>query len=176
MHTHHRFSRAFLERMGEDMSQWKVLVLAVRLRFRRVYHKGSSCSAWFAASHLSWTSIWCCPLYRGGWARWAAICSTDCLVPCYLCRYHLGFSFKQVGLQNGAWINHPNERPLEMWRNLFDFYGYDVVQFDGMVRATYYRGNCIAYKRGGWPWTYYKGNIASKHWQRCVGVLKNWEK
>jgi hypothetical protein len=36
-----------------------------------------------------------------------------------------------------------------MWRNLFDFYGYDVVQFDGMVRATYYRGNCIAYKRGG---------------------------
>ena len=35
-----------------------------------------------------------------------------------------------------------------MWRNLFDFYGYDVAEFDGrMVRATYYRGNFIAYKR-----------------------------
>ena len=60
------------------------------------------------------------------------------------------FSFKQVGLQNGAWINHPNERPFEMWRNLFDFYGYNVIKFDGrMVRASYYRGDFIAYKREG---------------------------
>lgn len=59
------------------------------------------------------------------------------------------FSFKQVGLQNGAWINHPNERPFEMWRNLFDFYGYNVAQFDGrLTRAVYHRGNFIAYKRG----------------------------
>jgi len=58
------------------------------------------------------------------------------------------FSFKQVGIENGAWINHPNERPFEMWKSLFDFYGYEVVTFDfRMVQATYYRGNFIAYKR-----------------------------
>jgi len=60
------------------------------------------------------------------------------------------FSFKQVGLENGAWVNHPNERPFEMWRNLFDFYGYDVVTFSHqMVRALMFRGNFIAYKRDG---------------------------
>jgi len=58
------------------------------------------------------------------------------------------FSFKQVGYENGAWINHPNERPFEMWRNIFDFYGYNVVPFDHqMAKATYYRGNFLAHKR-----------------------------
>ena len=48
----------------------------------------------------------------------------------------------------GAWIYHPNERPFDMWKNLFDFYGYKVVRFGGkMVHATYYRGGFIAYKR-----------------------------
>ena len=52
------------------------------------------------------------------------------------------------GKEYGAWIYHPNERPFEMWKNLFDFYGYEVVRFDGkMVHATYYRGDFIAYKR-----------------------------
>jgi hypothetical protein len=58
------------------------------------------------------------------------------------------FSFKPVGLKNGAWINHPNERPFEFWSNLFDFYGYEVVKFDHRMHpALYYRGDFIAYKR-----------------------------
>lgn len=58
------------------------------------------------------------------------------------------FSFKQVGFQNGAWINHPNERPLKLWKNLFDFYGYDIVKFHHKMQpAVYYRGDFIAYKR-----------------------------
>lgn len=60
------------------------------------------------------------------------------------------FSYKPEGLEHGAWINHPNERPFEMWRNLFDFYGYEVVKFDNrLVKATHNRGDFLAYKRDG---------------------------
>lgn len=58
------------------------------------------------------------------------------------------FSYKPAGLNNGAWINHPNERPFELWKNLFDFYGYDVVKFNPqLTRAVVYRGDFMAYKR-----------------------------
>lgn len=39
------------------------------------------------------------------------------------------FSFKTAAGGNRAWINHPNERLLTLWTNLFDFYGYNIVPF-----------------------------------------------
>jgi hypothetical protein len=58
------------------------------------------------------------------------------------------FSFKPLGLINRAWINHPNERPLKMWKNLFHFYGYDIVMLpDSVTVAVQWRGNFIAYRR-----------------------------
>ena len=48
-----------------------------------------------------------------------------------------------------AWINHPNERPFKMWKNLFEFYGFGVVQLPGsVVRKSLYRGQFIAYNLG----------------------------
>ena len=59
------------------------------------------------------------------------------------------FSFKPLGLVNRAWINHPNERPLKMWQNLFDFYGYDVIMISHKVKQVVsYRGDLIAFRRG----------------------------
>jgi Methyltransferase domain len=59
------------------------------------------------------------------------------------------FSFQSLGLSNRAWINHPNERPLKMWKNLFDFYGYDIVMIpDTVTVQVAWRGNFIAYRRG----------------------------
>lgn len=58
------------------------------------------------------------------------------------------FSHKPLGLQNKAWVNHPNERPFKMWKNLFDFYGYDVVVIPMIVqKKVIHRGNLIAYRR-----------------------------
>jgi hypothetical protein len=58
------------------------------------------------------------------------------------------FSFKPLGDNHRAWINHPNERPLKMWKNLFDFYGYNIVMIPNQVTvAVLWRGNFIAYRR-----------------------------
>jgi Methyltransferase domain len=58
------------------------------------------------------------------------------------------FSFKPASPDYDAWINHPNERPLKMWRNLFDFYGYDIVPVPHEVYlAVIHRGNFLAYRR-----------------------------
>jgi hypothetical protein len=59
------------------------------------------------------------------------------------------FSYKNDSPEARAWINHPNERPLKMWKNLFDFYGYDIVLIPWKVTvAVWYRGSFIAYRRG----------------------------
>jgi len=59
------------------------------------------------------------------------------------------FSFKPYGANHGVWVNHPNERPLKMWKNLFDFYGYDIVQIPTNINWNLlsYRGSFIAYRR-----------------------------
>jgi hypothetical protein len=54
------------------------------------------------------------------------------------------FSFKPSADK----INHPNERPLKIWKNLFDFYGYDVVMIPWKVyEPCSHRGNLVAYRR-----------------------------
>lgn len=58
------------------------------------------------------------------------------------------FSYKPEGMKNRAWINHPNERPLKIWKNLFDFYGYDIVLMPNSIqKQIVWRGSFIAYRR-----------------------------
>jgi hypothetical protein len=58
------------------------------------------------------------------------------------------FSYKGDSTEARAWINHPNERPLKMWKNLFDFYGFDIVPIPWKVTvAVSYRGILMAYRR-----------------------------
>jgi hypothetical protein len=76
------------------------------------------------------------------------------------------FSFKPYGGNHRAWINHPNERPLKFWKNLFDFYDYNIVGIPtSMHKDIAWRGSFIAYRRGNHTLT---SNVKSEDFIRAV--------
>jgi len=45
-------------------------------------------------------------------------------------------------------VHHPNEQPLQYWKNIFDFYGYNCFMLpDEVYDACAARGRCIFYNK-----------------------------